>query len=58
MDDIRTLVAAAGGQHKASRMIGVPVTTIHAWTKNNRVPAWRLEKIDELRNAIAVEAAA
>lgn len=53
MDDIRALVAAAGGQHKASRLIGVPVTTIHAWVKKNSVPEWRNDKVRELRIAVA-----
>ena len=53
MDDIRSLIEAAGGQHKASRLIDVPVTTIHAWVKKNRVPSWRTQKIVELRNAVA-----
>lgn len=57
MDDIRSLIDAAGGQHKAARLIGVPVTTIHAWVKKNRVPAWRDDKIAELRAAVSQAAA-
>jgi hypothetical protein len=57
MDDIRTLVAAAGGQHKASRLIGVPVTTIHAWVKKGSAPTWRADKVGELRRAVESAAA-
>lgn len=52
MSDIRTLIDAAGGQRKAARMLDVPTSTVHSWLRKDRVPAWRIEKINDLLRAL------
>lgn len=38
------VIDGLGGTTAVAKMIGAPVTTVHAWRKNG-IPPWRLEQL-------------
>jgi len=56
--DIRSIVAEVGGFTRMSHLMGVPISTIHAWARRGRVPHWRVEQINRaLEEALRVQSA-
>jgi len=39
-------IKALGGATAAARSLGIPITTVHAWARVNRIPHWREPSID------------
>ena len=42
---VQDFIKELGGTAHVARALGVPLTTVAAWTQRNSVPEWRLEKL-------------
>jgi len=41
------ILSAFGGVAKLARRLDVPMTTVHAWKRTGRLPAWRRRDIED-----------
>ena len=41
------LIKHLGGSTAVSKMLGVPVSTVHSW-RSNGIPHWRLDRVRDL----------
>lgn len=44
---VDALFRESGGVTRLARMIGAPVTTVHKWKMNGKVPEWRWPQIEQ-----------
>lgn len=44
--DAKAQISALGGARTASRLLGVPYTTVRYWDEINRIPKWRQVAVD------------
>ena len=57
MTDIQK-IDALGGPAKASRALGVPLTTIDSWKRKGVIPPWRVSAVDAALAAVVRKATA
>lgn len=48
---IKDVVERAGGTTAVATMLGVPITTVHAWTVKGKVPKWRTADLAQIAAA-------
>jgi hypothetical protein len=44
----RALIESLGGTSAVARLLGAPVTTVHAWVRKDSIPDWRMMALDAL----------
>lgn len=42
---VQDFIKELGGTAQVARDLGLPLTTVAAWTQRNRLPDWRFEKL-------------
>lgn len=42
------IIDALGGPSKVAGALGLPVTTVHSWTRVNAIPVWRRDALKAL----------
>jgi hypothetical protein len=46
--DAATLIERLGGTSAVARLLDEPVSTVQSWKKKNRIPRWRLPRVQAL----------
>jgi hypothetical protein len=48
------IIQKLGGVTAVSKQLGVPLTTVSSWGRNNRIPEWRQSKLLDVANTLNV----
>lgn len=45
MRTVGEILEELGGVTKVARALGLPISTVHTWSRKNAVPAWRRDNL-------------